>query len=147
MSRLRVSAVPLISRLCAGSPGASGCYPLAIVSDEEEAGGAGRPSRAHSLRNALQSWRSIRTALGDRHSSEKPSAFAAAAGVSVDGDDDPAPHQVCTCTLYPSILRSTLTRSSDASNNQGRASARRGSVFVSLPNGNDELGNFSSYRV
>lgn len=83
--------------MCAGSPGASGSYPLAIMSDEEEAGGAGRPSRATSLRNALQSWRSIRTALGDRHASEKPSAFAAAAGVSVDGDDEHAPHQVRVC--------------------------------------------------
>ncbi|EIE27643.1 hypothetical protein COCSUDRAFT_64320 [Coccomyxa subellipsoidea C-169] len=71
-----------------GSPGASGTYPLAIVSDEEtEAGSAGRPTRAHSLRNALQSWRSIRTALGDRHSAHA-SAFAAAAGTSGDADDD-----------------------------------------------------------
>ncbi len=80
---------------CAGSPGASGTYPLAIVSDEEtEAGSAGRPTRAHSLRNALQSWRSIRTALGDRHSAHA-SAFAAAADTSGDADDDGnAPAQV-----------------------------------------------------
>lgn len=85
----------------AGSPGASGTYPLAILSDEEtEAGGsAGRPMRAHSLRNALQSWRSIRTALGDRHASHA-SAFAAAAGTSGDADEESAPAQVRLCWLH-----------------------------------------------
>ncbi|BDA48548.1 hypothetical protein COCOBI_12-2280 [Coccomyxa sp. Obi] len=89
----RPGSAGITRRTSIGSPGASGSYPLAIISDEEEAGGAGRPGRAHSLRNALQSWRSIRTALGDRHSSDKPSAFAAAAGAAVDGDDEPAPYQ------------------------------------------------------
>lgn len=62
--------------MSAGSPPGHGTYPLAILSDDDGDGdghsgaGAGaqggRPSRAHSLRSALQSWRSIRTTLGDR---------------------------------------------------------------------------------
>lgn len=102
----------------AGSPGASGTYPLAILSDEEtEAGGsAGRPMRAHSLRNALQSWRSIRTALGDRHASHA-SAFAAAAGTSGDADEEAAPAQVRLCCVY------TVHACTDAAGSGGKCLA------------------------
>ena len=117
--RNRLPAHPMHKVLLpAGSPAGPGTgqYPLTIVSDDDEGPADGAPSsggagggggakfgRAASLRVALQSWRSIRAALGDRPGSSPSPVTTGSNGA--EHDDHAAHQQVCKPSAAPHVLR------------------------------------------